>query len=141
MAIKGLDEYKTDKEFEREGVWFDFGDFKILAGRTGGANQLYTQAMTKALKPYMRMVKPDGTGIPAQVQRKIAVEVISETVVKEWTLVDVDDETGTETPIPCTYEKCVEIFTEHPDLFNRLQQFVDDKDNYLQSLRNGMAKN
>lgn len=80
---------RTDPALEREGVWIDFGVFKIRIARAGGANKEYKKALTLKVQPYRRMIAA-GT-LSEEKAQTLKSEVFIETIVKGWMVQQEDD--------------------------------------------------
>jgi hypothetical protein len=49
--------FKTDAKKEAEGIFVEFGEFRVLIRRAGGANKLYAKTMEKLVAPHRRMLQ------------------------------------------------------------------------------------
>ncbi len=74
--------FKTDEKAEQEGVWQDFGTFKIRLARTGGGNKRFQKMMEARMKPYNRAIAL-GT-MEEGVALNILADVYSQTVITGW---------------------------------------------------------
>jgi hypothetical protein len=112
--------FKTNPELEMNGVTSDFGGMFITIARSGGANKTYQQVLSKRFKPYRSQLDRDT--IDPDLANKIYAEVFASTIVKGWS--DVTDED--DNPLPFTFENCVKLFLDLPDLFAEVQKKAAD---------------
>jgi hypothetical protein len=127
--------YETDKDCEVNGVWIDFGDFKFRLARAGGSNKRYATVLAAAAKPHTRAI--ENKTISPEKSQEILRDVFAKTVVIGWE--DVKDREGNE--LTFSYENCVALFTELPDLFADIQEEAAKLANYRLEVLDGIAKN
>ena len=82
MARSPYAMFKTDKNLEENGIWLDYGDFRILVARAGGNNQKYKIRLAAKMKPYIRAIH-NGT-MSEEKAENILREVYTETVILAW---------------------------------------------------------
>ena len=112
--MKMMDKYAVDKKLSTDGVWLDYGDFKVLAARSSKNNPEYRKALIKESRKYQHLIN-DGT-ISIETDEEIARKVFAKAVVKDWTLKEDDG-----SDVPCNYESIIGLFEEYPDFFDDLQ--------------------
>ena len=68
----------TDPNLEKEGVWVDYGDYRVKLRRW---NNPECRAMIKRLsRPYRHF----RDGLPDDVNRRLTAQVLAETIVVDW---------------------------------------------------------
>jgi len=127
-----LDKYfKTNANFEKDGIWFEISEeVGFLIRRFGGKNaEKVKLAIAKYHKPYARQIEK-GTLDPGK-ENKIMVRAFVESCLVNWKGIEIDGE-ATEFSI----EKAVEFFVGLPDLASELVAYASDIDNYKEELGN-----
>lgn len=110
--------FATDKELEKNGVWLDYGSFRLLIARAGGANERYTKLVNHKFKPHRRAIQTD------TLSDKLADKLIREAYC-EAVVLGGDSEAFGDGFIPdaegnkmeVSYQNLINMFTELPDLF------------------------
>jgi hypothetical protein len=108
--------FQTDKTAETEGVWLDYGHFRILIRRAGGANTRFARVLESKIKPYRHAFNTGS--LDNSIAQRLMVETYAETVVIGWE--DVVDQTGE--PLPFTVANAVRLFSDLPELFSNVQE-------------------
>lgn len=75
-------QFKTDPQVEKDGVWLDYGDFRIRIARAGGANKKFQKVTERLTRPYRRALAT-GT-IDPDVAEGLLMQAYAEAVVREW---------------------------------------------------------
>jgi hypothetical protein len=123
------DRYKTDESLETDGVWNNYGDFRVKLARAGGKNLRYQQALERHQKKNQKRRN--------KVTNAEAIAVATDLMVTHCVLgwqTKVGDEwkDGIEQPDgslkPCTRENVLEILEALPDLRTELLVASDDMD-------------
>lgn len=84
------EQFETNKILEKNGIWIDYGDFRVLASFAGGSNKEYTKYLEQKTKPYRRAIT---AGIFTEERsRPMLFDVFAETIVKGWEIKDGEDE-------------------------------------------------
>ena len=118
--------FSTDKELETgKGVTIDYGAFKFVIHRAGGANRTYQTALAAKSAPYRRQMSA-GT-LSDDISTKIMAEVYADTIIKGWD--GITDAKGKK--IPFTRENVIKLLTDLPELFNA----ISDEANRLANFR------
>jgi hypothetical protein len=133
--------FKTDRKSENEGIWLDYGDGQqILVARASRSNKRFQAAGQKFFRKYRQQFK-HGL-IPDEIQEKIAYETYAKTIVLDWKGVRAEDigEKGKK-EVPFTFENCVRLFQNLPDLFDDLQAQAQNAQLFLEEVREEDAKN
>lgn len=50
-------QFQTDPQVEISGIYVDYGEFRVLLARTGGANTRYLKALDAETKPFRRAIQ------------------------------------------------------------------------------------
>ena len=81
--------FQTDHNLERDGVWTEFGDFRVKIAYAGGANKAFTKMTEATFKPYIRQIqdKTIDKGLVDRLSKKVAAH----TVVTDWEIAEVDE--------------------------------------------------
>lgn len=108
--------FKTDKGLEQEGIWIDYGDFRIKISRAGPSNKKFKRAFEAAMKPHRRAMANDT--LSDKVADRVTQQVWAETIVMGW-----DSPLGGDVipygdgELKFNAENCVKLFQDLPDLF------------------------
>ncbi|NQS89949.1 hypothetical protein HQ584_09185 [Patescibacteria group bacterium] len=78
--------FETDTNLEKTGIWIDYGSFRIKTAFAGGANTKHERLMTAKTKPHLHSIQSQT--IDKELERKISVDVWSETVFLDWETTD-----------------------------------------------------
>lgn len=87
------EQFETDPVLESEGIWIDYGDFRVQIGRAGGANKKYLSYAEAKTKPFRRAISA-GT-IPEERSRALLYDIYAKTVVFNWQVADGVEKDGT----------------------------------------------
>jgi hypothetical protein len=122
-SIKQL--YATNSEDEKNGKWFDYGEFgSFLLARAGGANTRFQSFAEEALRPYRHAI--EANVLPDALAQSVAIKIFVETCLLNWKGVVADD--GTE--LPFSKENATALLGDVPQLLNDLQKFSSAWGNY-----------
>lgn len=123
--------FKTSKDFEKEGVWFDLNDetgFRVK--RFGGYNSPAIKAIiAKKYKPYARQIEK-GT-LSESKEREIMTSMFISVAMVDWKGVEINGEIKEYSP-----ELALEFFMGLPELLETLTQYASDSENYREELGN-----
>lgn len=143
----GLQQFVSDSDAEVDGVWIDYGDFRVKLARAGGNNRKYLRALMKAAKP-MRGREPD-----LETMQQIERGLLADYLIKGWqTKVDGEWQDGIE-PLPqfSSLEKTElglikpareyfrVVLDELPDLAVDLQQAANNQSTYRKELEDALG--
>lgn len=124
-------QYNTDQTLELDGVWLNYGDFRVRVARAGGANQKYQAELAAAMRPYRRQV--NSGNMDESVARRILLEVFCRTVILDWD----SEEFGAGKipgpegePLPFNQHNVQQVMTDLPDLFDDLRQASQEVANF-----------
>lgn len=108
--------FKPSGKLEQEGVWLDYGDFRIKITRAGATNDRFKRLMNDKMKPHRRAMANDT--MSDKVGDRVTREVWAESIVLGW-----DSPLGANlmpyqgAAFPFSVENCIKLFTDLPDLF------------------------
>lgn len=144
---KMYDTFRTDPEHERDGVWIDYGSFRVRLARAGGANKLYQRVLEHKTRPYRRALQTET--IDNDTATRILREVFAETVVRGWQTRDESGELrdGIEAPdgngelLPVTKENILATYERLPDLFDDNREMAGKLALYRAEIREVAAGN
>jgi hypothetical protein len=87
-----FDQFETDPVLESDGIWIDYGDFRVQIGRAGGANKKYLSYAEAKTKPFRRAIQA-GT-MPEDRSRALLYDIYAKTVIFNWQVADGEDKDG-----------------------------------------------
>lgn len=123
--------YKTNRDMETEGNWFEVADgvaFKIK--RFGGYNSPeIKKAVAKYHKPHALMISKGL--LPDAKEREIHTRAFVESSIVDWKGITIGDEVA-----EFTVDKAVEMLVGLPDLVEVLMQEASNFENYREELGN-----
>lgn len=111
--------FATDPKLERDGVWHDYGEFKLLIARAGGHNRAYMQTAEAVMRPYRRQIQLDM--LAPEKSEELMMTIFARSVMRGWE--GITDDEGE--PLPFTVENCVDLFTKFPDLFADVREVAN----------------
>ena len=122
--------FETNPALETEGVWIDYGDFRVKVGRAGGANKKYLSFAELKTKPFRRAIQA-GT-MPEERSRTLIYEIYARTVILDWQVIN-GEEGKWKSGIPkkdggsvdFTEENVINTFKQLPALFTDIQQCAE----------------
>lgn len=121
------DTFSTDEDLEVNGVWIDYGDFRVKIASAGTNNKAFEKYAEKKFKPVRKMIDL-GTLGNKQAMR-IMADVYAHTVIKDWETKDEEGEwqTGIESPdsedlLAVTAENVMKTLLSLPRLHLDLQE-------------------
>lgn len=130
-----FDDFETDKTVEKEGVWVDYGDYKIRIARAGGANKAYEICLANKSKPYRKQIQNGSMDIARQ--KELVKEAYIETIVLDWE--NITERDGT--PIPFNKANVKGLFNRVPDLWEDLMTQAQDLALFKLDISEESAKN
>lgn len=142
----GLEAFDTDSELQDDGVWCDYGDFRVRLARAGGTNEKYNKALMRAGK----QLGNQSNNLKAI--RAIERDLLADYLIKGWqTKVPVSSQLGAELEmadgieaspklaslsknaaglVECTRENFRKVLDAFPDLSIALQSFASNHANF-----------
>jgi len=138
------DTFETDASMETEGVFLDYGDFRVRVAHTGGANKKYINLLETKLKPLRRGL--EAGAVSNDRATAILMEIFAKSIVKDWqTMVDGDYKSGIEDRdgniIPFNEENVLKTFRNLPKLFQDIQEQAGSIANFRSADLEEEAKN
>jgi hypothetical protein len=124
--------FKTNKEDEKNGKWFDLdqeGTQGFCLRPMKASNPRTKAAMAAHYKPYARLIEIDALE-PAKA-REISVKIFIQICLVDWKGIEIDGE-----PAKCEPEAAFKLFMELPDLFDTLEKYANDFSNWKEDLGN-----
>jgi len=107
---------QADKILETQGIDLAFGGGRVITvARSGGSNRKYRSMMAEVYKPHKRALE-NGT-LDDETAGRLLREVFAKTVVLDWK--GWTDENGE--PVPFSFENCVSLFEDAPEIFDVVQ--------------------
>lgn len=123
--------FKSDKEAEESGIWFEIKEgvgFKVK--RFGGYNSSPIKAaLAKHYKPFAKAIEMNA--MPEEKQREIQLKVFVDSCVIDWKGIEID---GKEEPY--SKDACVKLLMSLPNLAEALVSHAADSANYKEDLGN-----
>lgn len=122
--------FKTNKEFERNGLWFHLNDTTgFLVRRFNNLNPHAKGAMAKYFKPYAKQIENDT--LSTDKNQEININLFLDVCLVDWKGVEID---GVETQ----YDRgtALKLFQGLPDLFTTLWNHANDYKNFREDLGN-----
>lgn len=139
------DQFQTDGDAERTGIWLDYGTYQIRIARAGGSNKKFAKRLDALTQPYRRAIATET--MDPDLIRRIMCEAYADAVVLDWK-VKVGDEwqSGIEQPdsyelLPVTKPNIMDTFTNLPELFEDVQEQARMMKLFRTELRKDAAEN
>lgn len=122
--------FKTNPEFEKNGVWFELDDkIGFLLKPLNRGNPSVKAAFAKEYKPYARQIEL-GT-LDEDTSLRIQIRLFIKSCMVDWKGIEMD---GKATEYSADAAEI--LFTELPDLFTTLWNHVQDFKNYRDDVGN-----
>ena len=137
--------FATNQDMEKEGIYVDYGSFRVKIARAGGNNKAYARVLENKTKPFRRAIQMQTMDNDRAMD--IIKEAYAETVVLNWEVKQEDGSwaQGIEGPnddlLPFEVANVVNIFTELPDLFSDIQQQANLVSLFMEEKLGDEAKN
>lgn len=140
--------YKTfdqDTSLETKGLWVNYGDFRVLIARAGGANQKFTDKLQAAMKPYRHQI--DNDTLSQKTAEDVLMETYAATVVLGW---ESKNDAGEWVPtlpdrdgvaMECTPANVKKVFKALPEFFKDIQQLASKAASFKRTQEDADAKN
>ncbi|AVI05135.1 putative structural protein [Vibrio phage VP06] len=135
--------FRTSTNDEVNGVYVNYGSFRVLVAYAGGANTAFNRLLQKLGKPYLKLIKSGN--LPEEVTKEIDEKLYSQTIVKGFQVDESEvgaDEPKWVTGIPTeegdvvefNEENLIKLFRELPHLFEDIKAFAQDMSNFKPDL-------
>jgi len=76
------DVFETDETLEANGVWIDYGDFRVLLASAGQGNKNYVRYAEKKLKPVRRAL--ESGALSNERSQALMADIYSKTIILAW---------------------------------------------------------
>ena len=124
------DTFETDPTREQEGVFLDYGDFRIRVAHAGQGNKRYVAYAEKALRPVRQAM--NAGALSNERSLSIMADVYAKTIVLDWQVAQKNEDgtiswkTGIEsrdgTILPFSAQTVEATLKALPNLFSDIQQ-------------------
>lgn len=126
--------FKTDAALEAQGTWIEYGEYgKFLIARSGGANGAFRRKFDQLMRPHQ--AAHNLGALDSQTEREITARAFSETIVKDWELVNDAGEA-----VPYSTEACYKLLLDLPNLLDDLLRESQRIANFNAILRDETGK-
>lgn len=144
--------FTTSKDIETKGVILEETNFEVRIRRAGGANKAYSKAVEKAFRPYRRAIEMGNLDNDRSSQ--LLAPVFVETVILQWSTVDIDPETKERKVSPNTIhdpdtgdvvdasnEMIEKTLVKYPELFSWIREQSTNTSLFLEDIIETDVKN
>ena len=76
------DTFQTDENLEANGVWLDYGDFRVLLASAGQGNKNYVRYAEKKLKPVRRAL--ESGALSNERSQSLMADIYAKTIILAW---------------------------------------------------------
>jgi len=119
------DTFETDPNMEQEGVFLDYGEFRVRIGHAGQGNSRYVRYAEKKLKPVRKAMEAGALGNKRSME--IMIDIYSESIIFDWQVRDGENwKSGIEARdgsiLPFNKENVEITLRALPNLFLDIQQ-------------------
>jgi hypothetical protein len=136
----------TDPQFEKQGVYVDYGNFRVKLTRTGGANEDYLKTLQAKAKPYARAVAAEA--VDESILKAILLDVFAERVIVSWETKNDEGNwvTGlylkdSDELVPSSVENIKKALIQFPNLFAEFQEQANKLSTFRDAVRENNSKN
>jgi len=139
------EQFKTDQNAERDGIWIDYQSFRVRIAYAGGSNKQFQKAMERVARPYRRAIATES--LSPEVSEMLLRKVYASAVIKGWeTMVDGEFKPGIEQEkstvlMKATPEHIEKTLAELPSLFEDLKSQAGSWALFKAALREEAAGN
>lgn len=81
-----FDQFEMDTTLEQDGVWTDYGDFRVLLAHAGATNKRYTKYTEVKTRPIRRAIM--NGSMSEERSRPLFYDIYAETIIKGWQIQD-----------------------------------------------------
>lgn len=137
------DQFTTDKQLETEGVWTDYGQFRVRLARAGRGNMAYRKELQALARKHKRTLET----MPLDVQDNLHREVFAKTVVTGWQTKDDKGEWKDKvalpdgTLVPYSTGAVLQVLEAADLLYDDLSEVASSGQAYLKEILEDEAKN
>ena len=124
--------FETEEGYEVDGVWQDFGDFRIKLARSGGRNTAYNKMLADEIK---KLGKATFEAIEPEEASALVQRVFVKTIIKNHEVKDEDGKwkqgvfirkDGKICTVPFNHKNMELCLKQLPDYWNKIQEYADD---------------
>lgn len=128
-----LKKFKTDKNLEIEGVWFNIDETcRLCVARFG--NDRFKELMSKKARPYKQSIRNDT--LPEALYDKLLVDAMAETILLGWENLEENGQ-----PVPYSVENAKRLLTEYKDFRDLVSNFSNEAAAFKAEEREADVKN
>jgi hypothetical protein len=136
--------FETDPTMEAQGVWLDYGDFRVLLASAGQGNKNYVRYAEKKLKPVRRAL--ESGALSNERSQALIADIYAKTIILSWeVMVDKKMKQGIEDRdgklIPFNEANVEQTLIALPRLFMDLQEQAASLANYRKAELENDTKN
>ena len=140
------EQFATDSEREKTGVWLDYGDFMVKIARAGGSNKMYQKKLDRLTRQYRRAIATET--LDPEVAEDLLRRAYASAVILYWkTKVDgefqqgISDKDPEKPLLPVTKENVLATLRELHDLFLDIQSQAQSMALFRTALRDEASGN
>lgn len=138
------DTFETDPNMEQEGVFLDYGDFRVRIAHAGQGNSKYVKYAEKKLKPVRKAMEAGALGNERSMA--IMIDIYCESIILDWQVRNGETwKSGIEardgSVMPFTRENVEITLRALPNLFLDIQQQAQSIANFRRADLEGEAGN
>lgn len=138
------DTFETDPNMEQEGVFLDYGDFRVRIAHAGQGNSKYVKYAEKKLKPVRKAMEAGALGNERSMA--IMIDIYCESIILDWQVRNGETwKSGIEardgSVMPFTRENVETTLRALPNLFLDIQQQAQSIANFRRADLEGEAGN
>lgn len=79
-------QFGTDDNLETNGIWLDYGEFRVKIARAGGANKKFLSYVEQKTKPLRRAIQAGA--LSEERSAALFYEIYAKTIVLDWQIAD-----------------------------------------------------
>ena len=144
------EQFETDADTEKKGVWLDYINFRVRIARAGGSNKKYQLALDRITKQYRRAIATDN--MDPDMAEDLVRKVFAQTVVLDWETKTGEEDgkpvytqgierKGSDELLPFNRENVLETMRLLPELSDDLQAQARSSALFRSALRDDLAGN
>jgi len=139
------EQFETDAQVEKDGIWLDYGDFQIRVARAGGSNKAFQKEVERLTRPYRRAIATES--LPREKADEILAAAYAKAIVRAWqTKVDGEWVDGIENPeggdlLEPSVENIRATFKLLPELYADVQEQATSWALFKASIRDDASGN
>ena len=124
--------FETEETYEVDGVWQDFGGWRVKLARSGGKNTAYGKMLTDEIK---KLGKATFDAVSKEEGDEIIIRVFAKTIIKDHEIKDENGKwkkgvyikkDGVVTVVPFNSKNMEICLQQLPEYWNKIQSYADD---------------